>query len=57
MKINKDWHEKHRMSKNPSLEERIDWHIEHAKHCACRPIPKSLIAKIVSRNKTKNDTR
>ncbi|MBI2831653.1 MAG: hypothetical protein HYX79_05295 [Chloroflexi bacterium] len=42
MKINKDWHSKNKMPKNPSLDERMKWHIEHAKNCACRPIPDKL---------------
>jgi len=46
MKINKEWHLKNRMPKNPSLEERIKWHIEHVKNCACRPIPKRLQTEI-----------
>jgi hypothetical protein len=41
-KLNADWHTKHRMPKNPTQEERIQWHIEHAKHCSCRPIPENL---------------
>lgn len=43
MKLNKEWHEKNKMPKNPSLEQRIKWHLEHAKHCTCRPIPDKLL--------------
>ena len=46
MPINKAWHEAHRMPKNPSLEQRIVWHREHAKHCACRPVPEKLAAEM-----------
>ncbi|MEX1255568.1 MAG: hypothetical protein WEE64_14615 [Dehalococcoidia bacterium] len=49
MAINKAWHEAHRMPKNPSLEQRIAWHREHAKHCACRPIPEKLAAEMTRR--------
>jgi hypothetical protein len=42
MPINAAWHEKHKMPKNPSVEERIKWHLAHAKHCACRLIPEKL---------------
>lgn len=31
MKINKEWHLKNRMPKNPTSEQRIAWHIEHKK--------------------------
>jgi hypothetical protein len=41
-KINKDWHLAHTMPKNPSLQQRIEWHLEHAKYCGCRQIPAKL---------------
>ena len=37
-KINKEWHLAHKMPKNPTIEQRIEWHLEHAKHCECRKI-------------------
>jgi len=41
--INKGWHEKNKMPQNPSFEQRVEWHREHAKHCNCRPgFPKKL---------------
>ena len=40
--INKEWHEKHRMPKNPTIEQRIKWHLEHQKNCSCRPITGKL---------------
>ncbi len=42
MKINKAWHEKNVMPKNPGFEQRVKWHLEHQKHCTCRPIPGKL---------------
>ena len=48
-KINREWHELHRMPKNATLEQRIAWHMEHAKHCKCRPIPEKLAAEIEKR--------
>jgi hypothetical protein len=30
------------MPKNPTLQQRIEWHVAHAQHCACRPIPQSI---------------
>ena len=43
MKINKDWHEKNKMPKNTSFEERIKWHREHNKNYSCHPgFPKKL---------------
>jgi hypothetical protein len=43
MKINKEWHDKNRMPKNPSFEQRVQWHLAHTKNCNCRPIPKKLL--------------
>jgi hypothetical protein len=49
MSINEKWHKSHKMPKKPSLEQRIKWHLEHAKHCSCRPIPEKLLAEIRKR--------
>jgi len=46
MKINKDWHVKHKMPKNATFEERVEWHYAHQKNCNCRPIPENLLAEI-----------
>jgi len=51
MKINKEWHLKNKMPKNPTLNERINWHIEHAKHCSCREMPDSIKKEIAKRKK------
>lgn len=50
MKLNKEWHLAHRMPKSPTMEQRIEWHIEHAKHCQCREIPAKLKAEMKKRN-------
>jgi len=42
MKINAEWHMKNKMPKNPTLEQRIKWHLEHGRHCTCRPMPGKL---------------
>src|SRR5262249_29872336 len=42
MKTNKSWHARHRMPKSATTEQRLAWHLEHQKHCQCRPIPESL---------------
>lgn len=36
------------MVKNPKIEDRIKWHLEHRKNCACRPIPRKLYEEIFS---------
>ena len=35
-KINAAWHKKHRMPENATIEQRIEWHLEHLKNCRCR---------------------
>jgi len=50
-KINKSWHEKNKMPKNATLEQRIEWHIVHHQHCQCRDIPEKLKAEIIKRSK------
>jgi hypothetical protein len=42
MPINATWHRQHPMPKRPTLAQRMDWHLEHARECACRPIPAKL---------------
>jgi len=42
MKINKEWHLAHPMPKNPTFEQRVEWHLEHKKNCGCRPIEGKL---------------
>ncbi|HEY3387126.1 MAG TPA: hypothetical protein VGK46_11490 [Saprospiraceae bacterium] len=51
-KINKEWHEKNRMPKNPTMEERIAWHIDHQKHCQCRDMPEKIKQEIKKRSGT-----
>lgn len=48
-KLNKEWHEKNRMPKNPTLDQRVVWHIEHSKHCSCRTMPKNIEEEIKKR--------
>jgi len=50
--MNSEWHNKHPMPPRPTLEKRIEWHLDHAKNCACRPIPPTLKAKIESQRKS-----
>jgi hypothetical protein len=47
-KTNRLWHERHRMPKNPTAQQRIDWHVAHAANCGCRTIPKAIAALIAA---------
>jgi len=40
--MNKLWHSENKMPPKTTLAQRIQWHRDHQKHCACREIPKSL---------------
>jgi hypothetical protein len=51
MKINKEWHLKNKMPKNPSLEERLKWHEEHARNCSCREMPLNIKSELERRKK------
>jgi hypothetical protein len=55
MPINKPWHESHRMPRNPTTQQRITWHLEHAQECACRPIPPRLLEEINRRQQKEGD--
>lgn len=45
-KVNKEWHGKNVMPKNPTVEQRLSWHVKHARCCGCRPMPASLKARL-----------
>ncbi len=49
MKLNVDWHKNNKMPKNPSIDERIKWHLAHVKNCECRPIEGKILEEINKR--------
>ncbi|WP_460557922.1 hypothetical protein [Ferruginibacter profundus] len=53
MKLNKEWHLAHPMPANATPGQRMQWHIAHAQHCRCRPMPASIKAAIKKQSKTK----
>jgi hypothetical protein len=44
--MNREWHKQHAMPSGATEKQRIEWHIEHTKNCACRPFPQGLLAKL-----------
>lgn len=48
-KINAEWHKKNKMPKNPTIDNKIRWHIEHAKNCRCRPLGGKILEEIKKR--------
>jgi hypothetical protein len=49
--LNREWHLTHKMPKNPSLEQRIQRHTEHAKHCHCREMSEKIKKMIETKKK------
>ncbi|NSL55773.1 hypothetical protein [Uliginosibacterium aquaticum] len=41
--LNREWHAAHRMPEQATAEQRIAWHLAHAQHCRCRPIPAGVL--------------
>lgn len=49
-RINTTWHQKHRMPPRPTLEQRVSWHVAHARWCGCRAMPATVIAELKRRD-------
>jgi hypothetical protein len=48
-KINATWHRAHQMPKNPTVDQRIEWHLAHANACGCRAIHGKILEEIKRR--------
>jgi hypothetical protein len=48
-RLNATWHRAHRMPPNATLDQRVRWHVAHARHCACRAIPTTIRAELKKR--------
>ena len=55
MSINREWHAAHKMPKNPTDTERLKWHLDHAKHCDCRPAPDWMKSAMTKHKRTRKD--
>jgi hypothetical protein len=42
--MNVQWHRANKMPQRATQAQRLAWHLEHQRQCACRPIPRSLQA-------------
>ena len=47
--MNTEWHEKNRMPDRATLRQRTRWHLEHARECGCRPMPKTVLDAVLRR--------
>ncbi|BCP55075.1 hypothetical protein K32_36920 [Kaistia sp. 32K] len=48
-KLNAAWHEAHPMPRNPTLDQRVDWHLAHAANCGCRAVPRRIAEELARR--------
>ena len=46
---NTQWHAKHRLPTNPTLDQRIPWHMEHARRCPCPSQDEDLVEDLKKR--------
>jgi hypothetical protein len=42
MRINCAWHARHPLPPDARLEQKIDWHLAHQRHCGCHPMPVAI---------------
>jgi hypothetical protein len=47
--INAAWHRANPMPGKPTLDQRIAWHIAHARACGCREVPAGIAAEMKKR--------
>lgn len=52
MKLNRQWHEAHKLPRNATLEQRLDWHLMHAANCGCREMPPTIKRELEARGLT-----
>lgn len=48
-KLNATWHRGHQMPRNATLDQRVRWHLAHARACACRDVPATIRAELKKR--------
>lgn len=44
--INATWHKRHPMPMGSTLDQRVKWHVAHAKACGCRAIPPTVLKEL-----------
>jgi len=40
--LNAAWHRAHRMPQRATIDQRLRWHLAHARACGCREMPASI---------------
>lgn len=46
---NAEWHLKHQLPKNPTLDQRVKWHMEHARRCPCPSKDQDILEELKKR--------
>ena len=44
--INATWHLAHPMPMGSTIDQRVRWHVAHAKACGCREIPPTVLKEL-----------
>jgi hypothetical protein len=55
MAIDREWHKKHRMPPRATDDQRLHWHLEHSKHCDCRPLSQKFVDDLKKRSKDEKE--
>lgn len=49
--MNQDWHQQHPEPRHATLEQKLRWHVEHMKECACTPPPGAIMIELDRRER------
>ena len=55
--INATWHKGHPMPERPTPQQRLRWHLAHAKACGCRKLTASMLRELRRRARKPAATR
>jgi hypothetical protein len=47
--MNAEWHDVHVLGQGASMDRRVEWHLEHARECGCRAIPRTVVEELERR--------
>jgi hypothetical protein len=47
--MNASWHKRHPMPMGSTLDQRVEWHVAHARACGCREMPPTVIKELKRR--------
>jgi hypothetical protein len=49
MSMNVEWHSKHKLPEHPTIDQRVHWHIEHARNCPCPSSDREILDEVKKR--------